>query len=100
MAALSINGEKVSPNSTTLKRNVTNGLFGSTGLESQRKRVKSLSVSSMCTCKNAFSISEEKAMLCWRKRMRMAQRSLRNGGPRLRQSFKLDKSGDCLQLQS
>ena len=83
-----------------LKQNVTNGLFGSAGLESQRKRVKFLSASSKCTCKNAFSMSEEKAILCRRKRMRMAQRSLRNGGPGLRQLFKLGKSGDCLQLQS
>ena len=64
MAALSINGEQVASNSTTLKQNVTNGLFGSARLESQRKRVKSLSTLSRCTCKNAFSISEEKAMLC------------------------------------
>jgi len=41
MAALSMNGEHVALNSTTLKRNVTNGLLGLAGLESQRKHVKS-----------------------------------------------------------
>ena len=64
MAALSINGEQVALNSATLKRNVTNELLGLVGSESQRKRVKSLSPSSKCTCKNAFSISEENATLC------------------------------------
>ena len=93
-------GDHLAPNSTTLKRNVTNWLVESVGLDSQRKQVKSLSVSSSCTCKNVFSMSAEKAQLCWRKQNRIEQRSLRKGGLELRQLFRLGELGDCLQLQS
>ena len=98
--ALSMKGELVHPNKTTLKRYVHKGLSRSLGSDSHRNLVTSLSFSSSWMCRNAFSMSLDTAYLPFLNRISISETSVTSGGVDSKQSFRQGESADCRQLQS
>ena len=98
--ACKMNGEHVAPKSTDLNLYVVSLLSVSFMSLNHKKRVTSRSLSSSCTCRNAFSMSVHTANLCRRNLVRILVRSLSCGGVDSKQSLRLGESLFWRQLQS
>jgi len=82
-------GELEAPNGTTVKRYVRNSVLELSTVDGHRNLVKFLSDGCSLTCRNAFSMSVDRAKAWVQKCNRIEQMLFKNGGPAVRQSIKL-----------
>ena len=98
--APSMKGELEAPNGTTVNLYVWNSVSELSRSEGHRNLVKFLSDGCSLMWRNAFSISVDRPKAWTRKCSKIAHRLFKNGGPTVRQSFKLANLALPRQLQS